>query len=95
MAHEREYRLRVGDAVIGLHCPDAAFAEAMAGYFAQASDPAKPHIQLDLILVPHVEQPDVPNSLILYKTVQDGAFDIADGLMRPMPLPGPSDTATP
>ncbi len=81
MAEEREYRLRVGEAVIALTCPDAVFARSMAEYFAQASDPADPHVHLDLILVPHTENPAVPNSLILHKTVQDGAFDIADDLI--------------
>jgi len=82
MADERDFRLRVGEVVIGLHCPDAPFARAMADYFAQVSDPALPHIQLDLHLVPHAEKPDVPNSLILYKTLRSGEFDVADGLIR-------------
>ena len=82
MAHEREYRLRVGEVVIGLVCPDTAFARAMAEYFAQASDPAEPQVRLDLKLVPHTENPEVPNSLILYKTVGPNGFDIADGLIR-------------
>ena len=82
MADEKQYRLRVGQVVIGLDCPDAAFARSMAEYFAQTSDEAEPHVQLELNLVPHTENPEVPNSLILYKTAGPSGFDIADGLIR-------------
>jgi len=82
MADERHYRPRVGAVIIGLDSPDAAFAQSMAEYFAQASDEAEPHVRLDLTLVPHTENPEVPNSLILYKTVGPAGFDIADGLIR-------------
>lgn len=82
MADEKEYRLRVGNVVIGLDCPDAPFAQSMAEYFAQPSDAAEPTVSLALSLVPHEDQPNVPNSLILNKTVGPEGFDIADGLIR-------------
>jgi len=82
MASAREYRLRVGEVVIGLVCPDAEFATSMAGYFAQGSDPADPTVSLDLDLVPHGDVPAIPNSLILAKTLTDDGFDIAGGLIR-------------
>lgn len=81
MADERLYRLRVGEVVIGCTCPDAPFAANMARYFDQPSDPADADVELELILVPHPGKPAIPNSLILHKTVKDGAFDIADGLI--------------
>jgi hypothetical protein len=81
MADARDYRLRVGGVVIGLTCPDAAFAGNLAGYFDRPSDPGEPALQLDLQLIPHANRPEVPNSLILHKTLQDGRFDIADGLI--------------
>lgn len=79
---ERDYHLRLGQVVIGLRCPDTDFAKSMADYFAQTSDPAAPDVNLELNLVPHQEDPRVPNSLILTKTVTADGFDIADGLVR-------------
>jgi hypothetical protein len=82
MTDPRDYRLRLGEVVIGLRCPDAALAANLARYFDRPGDPAEPDIRLDLHLVPHADRPDVPNSLILNKTVAGGAFDIAGGLIR-------------
>jgi hypothetical protein len=82
MADPREFRLRLGDTVVALRGPDAAFADALAGYFMQASDPATPDVRLDLQLVTHDRPPQVPSSLILTKTLTDDGFDIAGGLIR-------------
>jgi hypothetical protein len=82
MASDHEYRLRVGRRVIGLVCEDPAFAASFEPYFDQPSDPAEPDVQLALHLVSHVEDPPVPNSLIVTKTVGPDGFDIADGLIR-------------
>ena len=83
MAAERQYRLRVGEVVIALNCPDPQYATSLAEYFAQPCDPAPPVVELDLNIVLHDTEPAVPNSLILTKTLtDDGGFDIADGLIR-------------
>jgi hypothetical protein len=82
MPDPREYRLRVGEVVIALVCPDAPFASSLADYFAQASDPAAADITLGLHLVSHDEMPSIPNSLILTKQLTPDGFDIADGLIR-------------
>jgi hypothetical protein len=77
------YRLRVGQVVIALNCPDAEYADSLATYFAQADDPGPPTVELDLNLVGHHDLPAIPNSLITTKTLTtDGGFDIADGLVR-------------
>ncbi len=78
-----QYRLRVGEVVIGLNCPDSRHAADLAAYFACDNDPAPPTIELDLDLVAHDDHPVIPNSLILTKTsTGPGTFDIADGLIR-------------
>jgi hypothetical protein len=83
MAAERQYRLRVGEVVIALNCPDPQYAASLAEYFAQPCDPAPPVVELDLNIVLHDTEPAVPNSLILTKALTgDGGFDIADGLIR-------------
>ena len=83
MSHPDQYRLRVGEVVIGLNCPDSQHAADLADYFAQDNDAATPTIELDLDLVAHDDQPTIPNSLILTKTLTgQGKFDIADGLIR-------------
>jgi len=79
---QREYRLRVGEVVIGLVCPDGPFAASLADYFDRPSDPAPATITLDLELVPHADRPQIPTSLILTKQLSGGGFDIADGLIR-------------
>jgi hypothetical protein len=42
MSQPDQYRLRVGEVVIGLNCPDGRHAADLAAYFAQDSDPARP-----------------------------------------------------
>lgn len=82
MPDPREYRLRVGEVVIALVCPDAPFAGSLADYFAQASESSAADITLNLHLVSHDETPAIPNSLILTKQLMPDGFDIADGLIR-------------
>jgi hypothetical protein len=82
MADPRQYRLRLGQVVIGLTCPDEEFARSLGTYFDRPCDPAPCDVDLDLHLVPHLEDPPVPNSLIIHKRVDGDRFDIADGLIR-------------
>jgi hypothetical protein len=67
---------------LALRGPDAAFADALASYFMRRSDAAEPDIRLDLHLVAHDRAPQVPNSLVVTKTLTEGGFDIAGGLVR-------------
>jgi len=82
MSQAHEYRFRVGKIVISLEYHDLAFIQSLTSYFMQDSDPAEPDVRLALNLVNHEVDPDVPNSLILTKTLTDDGFDIADGLIR-------------
>lgn len=82
MASERQYRLRIGEVVIGLNCSDDSYAASLSEYFALPSDPGAPTITLDLDIVLHHDQPEIPNSLILTKTLVADGFDIAAGLIR-------------
>ncbi len=82
MAIPDAYRLRIGATVLELQGPDPAFAEALAQYFMQASDPAAPDISLAIELVSDDPPPPVPSSLVLTKTLTPAGFDIAGGLVR-------------
>lgn len=82
MPQAHEYRFRVGKIVISLEYHDLEFVQSLAEYFMQPSDPAEPDVRLELNLVNHEDMPEVPNSLILTKSLTDDGFDIADGLIR-------------
>lgn len=78
-ADASEFRLRVGEAVIGLDCPSPAYAASLADYFGGATA-ATPHIRLRLEIVPHDDSPVVPDSLFTAKRLLPvKAHDRADG----------------
>ncbi len=77
-----EYRLNLGGSIMALHCNPEAFAPALAKWFQRPSDTGTPHINLNFELVAHTETLDLPNTLLLTKSLlADGSFDIADGLI--------------
>ncbi len=82
MPQSHEYRFRVGRIVISLEYHDPDFIHSLAGYFMQKSDAAEPDVRLALNLVNHEDDPEVPNSLILTKSLTDDGFDIANGLIH-------------
>jgi hypothetical protein len=82
MTDSREYRLRIGPAVLALLCPDAEFAGALARYFMQPSAAERADVTLDLVITAPGEDRPVPSSLILTKTTGKSGFAIADGLVR-------------
>jgi hypothetical protein len=77
-----EYRLRLGQVVIGLRDLTPALAADLAEWFAQPSDPAAADLTLRLTVRDDGRDPPVPNSLILTKVVRGPRFEIADGLIR-------------
>lgn len=97
MTEERasEFRLRVGEIVIGLVCPSPVYAASLAEYFG-AENAAEPSIRLRLTIVPHDDLPAIPDSLFRTKRLLPTGteigpaagigmaareFDIADGLV--------------
>lgn len=77
-----EYRMDLGGVVIGVRCPQAGLAEGLTKWFGQPSATAEPHVVLDLEFVPHDDDPTLPASLLMTKTLgPDGSFNIADGLI--------------
>jgi len=81
VAHN-EYRLDLGGTVIGIACDPPEFAVGLCNWFGLPTSTANPHISLQLELIPHLDTPTLPNSLITTKTLaDDGRFDIADGLI--------------
>lgn len=77
----REYRLEVGDFVIGLVCDSAEYAASLAVYFDRPCSEKPADISLDLIIVPHTDMPEIPNSLFTTKSITPEGFNIADGLI--------------
>jgi hypothetical protein len=90
-----EFRLRVGEVVIGLGCPSPAYAASLADYFG-AETALEPNIRLRLTIVPHDDMPTIPDSLFRTKRLLPAGtmtgpvaaigsaareFDIADGLV--------------
>ncbi len=84
-----EYRLRLGQVVVGLHGLSPALAAEFAEWFGQPSDAAAADVSVRLTVRDDGANPAVPNSLILTKRVDGGRFEIADGLVR-----GAFDAAT-
>jgi hypothetical protein len=76
-----EFRLEVGNAVIGIICPSEEYAESFADYFGVPNSTKKPDITLTLNLVYHEEEIKIPDSLFTTKTIIDNNFNIADGLV--------------
>ncbi len=77
-----EYRLNLGGTIMALHCTPEAFAPALAQWFNLPSDEGTPHINLQFELVAHQDTLDLPNTLLMTKSLHpDGRFDIADGLI--------------
>jgi len=77
-----EFRLRVGDAVIGLRALGPQYVTSMESYFQQPSDDAQPDILLTLEVFDHTDQPRIPASLYTVKETDTGGFHIADDLVR-------------
>ncbi len=77
-----EFRLRVGDAVIGLRALGPQYVTSMESYFQQPSDDAEPDVILTLSVFDHTDQPRIPASLYTVKETDTGGFHIADDLVR-------------
>jgi len=77
-----EYRLRVGDVILGLECPTESSAESMAHYFDLESAAGTPDVRLRLNILPHEDRPFVPDSFYSTKRCRAGGFVVGDGLVR-------------
>ena len=78
---DREYRLDVGDFVLGLVCDKTDYAASLAAYFDRPGSDRPTDLSLDLVIVPHTDVPEIPNSLFTTKRITADGFDIADGLI--------------
>ena len=80
-AQVNEFRLKVGRTVLGLVCDSPEYAASLDAYFGRAPVDAPADIRLDLEIVNHRDDPEIPNSLFTTKTADGRDFDIADGLI--------------
>ncbi len=76
-----ECRIAVGEVVLSLACPTAAYAASMREYFVTGVTAAPPDVRLRLELIEDTPQRPVPNSLVATKRLADGGFAIADDLV--------------
>jgi hypothetical protein len=76
------YRLRLGRVVIEMTSGEPGFCDFLARYFGRPNDPGPATISVDIAIARDAEPCPVPNSLLLTKVVDGGAFDIDDGLIR-------------
>lgn len=83
MAEKRlnEYRLKVGDSVIGLICPTADYAQSLEDYFGEKNVEQKADLTLTLNLIPHEVPLEIPDSLFNTKTVTGEKFIMGDELV--------------
>jgi hypothetical protein len=77
-----EYRLQVGEAIIGIDCPSHDYAESMARYFGARSCSDRPDIRLKLRLDLNKYKQDIPDSLFIAKRLSGDGFSIGGNLVR-------------
>lgn len=77
-----EYRLRIGEAVVGIDCPSQYYAGAIARYFGVKSCSEQAHISLKLNIIPHEDLPELPQSLFTTKRLTPDGFSISEDLVR-------------
>lgn len=74
-----EYRLEVGDAVIGLICPGEEYARSVSAYFGVPASERDPDITLNLDFIFHEGDISIPESLFTDKSIQGKHIDFARG----------------
>ncbi len=77
-----EYQHQVGEMVIGLLCPSPLYADSMQEYFGFKNAIAEPNIQIKLNVVPHDDEPEIPDSCFTTKTISPEGFNVSDNLIR-------------
>lgn len=78
---KNEYRLTVGDIIIGIITPSKKNAEAMENYFGIENSKKKPDIQLIVNPVYHENSIDIPDSLFNYKKVNSDKFIMGNDIV--------------
>ena len=80
--NSREFRLKVGDSVIGIICPRAKQTESLKEYFMIENSEKEPDIQLNLKFFSYHKELDIPDSLFNTKVYKDERFIIGDNLVN-------------
>ena len=78
---DNEYRMSIGETVLGIECPSAEYASELEEYFGVKSTAADPHVSLRLEIIAHEDVPEIPNSLFAGKKVTGEGFSIAGDLI--------------
>jgi len=78
---DNEYRMRIGETIIGIECPSEEYASELEEYFGVKSTVADPHVSLKLEIIAHEDIPEIPNSLFASKKVTGESFSIAGDLI--------------
>ncbi len=75
-----EFRLRIGGIVVSLRCPSRRSVRSLEAYFGTGNSPDPPQVRLALRIVPHDDEPDIPESLFSGKRTGRGSFRMAGDL---------------
>ncbi|MBN2158531.1 MAG: hypothetical protein JW807_03975 [Spirochaetes bacterium] len=86
-----EYRLEVGNHVTGILCPSGEYAGSLADYFGAPSSVKEPDVILQLNIVVHDDEIEIPESLFTAKKVDGRTFVIGDGVIRGEIASGPAE----
>lgn len=78
----KEFRLEVGDSIIGIICPSEEYAKSFSTYFNVKNSAKEPDILINLNLVAHDDDIEVPNSLFTTKIVDGDRFNIDHDLVK-------------
>jgi len=79
---DNEYRMPVGDTIIGIECPTPEYAADLEEYFGVKNAEVDPHVRLRLEVIPHDNIPEIPDSLFTTKRISNEGFSIAGDLIR-------------
>jgi len=76
----KEFRLQVGDHVIGINTHFAEYAESMEEYFGIKSAAGKPDLSINLIIVEHEEDMLIHDSMFIHKKTEGVNFIFGNDL---------------
>lgn len=82
MLKSKECRLQIGEFYCSLQFEEEEWATAVRKYYEGFLSDKDPDLSIDLKIIPHQQQIEIPSSLILERTVEGNEFDFHSGLLK-------------
>jgi hypothetical protein len=82
MHNLNECNIQIGEFGCSLRFKDPEYAGSVRDYYTGFLSPEQPDLTIDVEIILHEDQLDVPNSLLLSKTVRGKNFDFHRGLLK-------------